>query len=116
MKLSNLVFIFFSLSLSSGGTVAEELTPQTYIDIEISVRSITLEQLREMVSGKEIGINYLQKIAKKYEEYNTTSSDHLKYGNSNQANVKNWLKQHSDKQTELDQLGLEFEQLIQKTD
>jgi len=110
----SMILMLFSTSLLWAGEAI--LTPNIYIDVEIAVRSITLEQLRERVSGEETGINYKQRIQEKYHYYAVSAGEHVRYANDHQAEIDAWLMVHPDKQLQLYNLNQEFNQLIQMTE
>ncbi len=96
-------------------SMAQELDAGQYIDLEIAVRSITLDEVRGRATGNETATDaaYKQQIKKKYQQYGVTAGSHLKYGNTHRKEISRWLQDHPEKQVELDNLAHEFEQLIQ---
>jgi hypothetical protein len=115
MKIHKMIALV--LLLQSPATVtAEILTPEQYIELEITVRSITLDKMREYMNGEDSGKNYKQQIKKAYLNYATTPGKHLSWGNKNPQKIDNWLQVNQDKKYELDQLTFEFEQLLQRAE
>lgn len=102
----------FALGLLLACGLAQALTPASYVAVEIAIRSITLEQLRERNSGNESDIDYRQRIQAKYKEYHTTPGQHVRYVNDHQAEIGKWLDEHPDEQAQLDALQSEFKYLI----
>ena len=109
MKLQHSVLALF---LASSVALAADLTPEQYIEIEIRVRTATLEQLKEKVSGEESDTDYVDWVRSVYKLYDVTSGEHLRYGNKHQKQIDTWLSENQDKQDELDQLATEFSELI----
>lgn len=101
-----------ALLLASSVALASDLTPEQYIEVEIKVRTATLEQLKEKVSGEESGTDYIDWVRSIYQLYGVTSGNHLRYGNKHQKQIDKWLSDNQEKQDELDQLQKEFNQLI----
>lgn len=102
-----LLSLFFTVS-----SIAQELTPKQYINLEIAVRSITLEEVRERAIGNKTNTNYKQLIKNEYQEYGTNAGSHLKYGNKHKQAIRTWLKNNPNKQSELDTLTSEFQRLV----
>ena len=96
-------------------SMAKDLGPGQYIDLEITVRSITLEEVRGRATGNEVATDaeYKQQIKEKYQQYGVSAGSHLKYGNTHSKEITRWLQDHPEKQVELDNLANEFNQLIQ---
>ena len=93
--------------------VAQDLTPEQYINLEISVRTITLEEVKERATGNETGTDYKQLVKEQYQQYGISAGSHLKYGNKNKQAVAQWLESNPSKQVEMDNLTSEFNRLIQ---
>lgn len=107
-SLAVLILPFLMVSMA----VAQELTPERYINLEIAVRSITLEEVRERATGNETDTNFQQLIRKQYQLFDVSAGSHLKYGNKNAKSVAQWLQDNPGKQIELDNLSNEFNRLI----
>ncbi len=118
MKTIKKVFCVFVVSMLANGLVviqglAANLTPEQYINLEIAVRAITLQEVKEWASGNETATNYKQLIRKQYQSYGVNAGSHIKYGNKNQQAITRWLQSNLDKQAELDRLTSEFKLQLQ---
>jgi len=118
MKTIKRYFLVLVVSLLANGLViaqekASQLTPEQYTNLEIAVRSITLQELKEWATGNETGTDYKQLIKKQYQLYGVSAGSHLKYGNKNQPAIVLWLQSNPDKQAELDRLTSEFKRQLQ---
>ncbi|MDH3393797.1 MAG: hypothetical protein OEL66_07295 [Desulfobulbaceae bacterium] len=118
------IFIIFCCLLMSIEVAAAEQSPQTYYEIEIKARELTLEGMEKrlecMLAGcsvsEQLAIDerYQEKIMAMHEEYSTTSSQLAAWYTHHALETENYFLTSPQLQMRLDELETSFETLSDK--
>jgi hypothetical protein len=115
------------LMLFSGGVAAAELTPQSYVVIDLEVRLATLDGMAERVqllSGgadvaqQEMTLDELNRkqVAAIFRKYGSSAAAHAAYGTRRNAEIREWLDADPDSQRQYQLLGQQFDALSDQLD
>ncbi len=107
------------LLIISVSAYAQSMTPQSFAQIDIAVREITLDGMNERVmllsSGsvtqeEELALDqaHQQVVTEMYRSYNTTANAHTLYGTRNAQAIANWIEQNPEWQAHYDDIAAEF--------
>jgi hypothetical protein len=106
--------ILILLLALSNAAFAKEMSVQDFVDIEIKVREITLDQLNEKVTGVETDRDYRKEINSTYDAYGTTSGEHIRYSNQHQEEIKRWYIEYPEDKDYLNELQKRFDDLVRQ--
>lgn len=115
------------LLIASVSAHAQSLSPQSFVQIDIAVREITLDGMNERIlllstgsatSKDELALDkaHQQAVADTYRTYGTTANAHTLYGTHNAQAIANWLEQNPEWQAHYDDIAAEFESLSAQLD
>ncbi|WP_434354910.1 hypothetical protein NF212_09315 [Parasalinivibrio latis] len=106
-----------ALSWSTAG-VTEELSAETWVEIEIAVRSLTVEGMENrhafLQQGASLESQYdsdsdiQSRIGDIYRNNGTTAVDHINFGRHNHADITTWLDGQPGYQDQLDSIDSAF--------
>jgi len=96
-----------------------ELTPQKYWDLEIKIRTLTVEGMQKRLDclnedcnlDKQMFISneYEKKIANLFRDYNTTPSKELIYENRNRKALQKYLQENENVLNRIENIKEQFE-------
>lgn len=113
--------LFFALHVV---TMAEDLTPETFLQADAETRQLTLDgmsqqiqllgtsanddQINQVVSDNQLNIEVL------FNRFGTTGSAHSAYGTKNREAIETWMANNPQWQQHYDALDAEFATLSQQ--
>jgi hypothetical protein len=115
------VAIWMGMACSSG--LADSLDgPDMYVYVEVSVREITVEGMRQRLAllqssdytkqaDEAIDTNTQVLVADIYKQFGTTASSHVAYGTRHAEQVKSWLEENPSWQSRYAALDSQFRSL-----
>jgi len=97
-----------------------DLIPKTYWELEIAIRTLTIEGMQQRVKclhqeecsldkQMKLSSKYQEKIYKVFQDYNTTPSKELVYENKNRKIIEQYLQENEDISKKVDELKAQFE-------
>ena len=112
------------LCVQSGLIFAQNLTPETYVRVDVEARQLTIDGMHQqvdMLSGdvmidtiNSVSESNRDKVNTMFNYYGTTASAHSAYGTRYGKEIEQWLAGHSDWEQTYDALDDEFSSLSQQ--
>lgn len=127
IKIANNYVFVWVLLIASVSAYAQSLSPQSFVQIDIAAREITLDGMNARVillsSGsvtqeEELALDQAnqQAVTDMYRTYGTTANAHTLYSTHNAQAITNWLEQNPEWQAHYDDIAAEFESLSAQLD
>ncbi|MCP3670951.1 MAG: hypothetical protein GY814_11065, partial [Gammaproteobacteria bacterium] len=100
-------------------SVAQEITAEQYVSMDLQARQLTLEGVRDRLSLLQLNAGLdtqldqdaeiQQEIEAVYQQHNMTASSAVAWATQNNQAITDWLASNPDQQAEYDRIARELE-------